>query len=162
MFLKENTKIRKELYKAIEGLTDEKFNKKPSNGGWSPKQILEHLVLMETVIAKSIARELKSSESLKVMKKPIVISTNRVIKVEAPSHTLPTDDFKTVEMMKEALHESRLFLMDVYESGTKEQFREKSSKHPLFGQIPLTQWFPFVGLHEKRHIKQLKNTIEMD
>ncbi|EPD53856.1 hypothetical protein HMPREF1210_00679 [Paenisporosarcina sp. HGH0030] len=161
MFLEDNNEIRKELFQTIEGLTDEQFNKKPANDKWSPKQIFEHLVRMETVIATNIARELKNPDSPKARKKPIGLSTNRLIKVEAPGYTVPTEEYKTkMEMLKD-LHESRLFLLDVYESSTKTVFKEKSFKHPIFGQVPLIQWFPFVGLHEKRHLKQLKKTIEM-
>ena len=161
MVLKENNKIRRELFKSIEALTDDQFNKNPQNGGWSPKQIFEHLVRMETVIASSIAKELKNSDSPKAMKKPIAISTIRLVKVEAPRYTLPTDEYKTKLEMKEDLYDSHIFLLDVHESSTKEIFREKSSKHPIFGQIPLIQWFPFVALHEKRHLKQLKKTIKL-
>ena len=160
MIFENNNKVRRELFKAIEVLTDEQFNIKPENGGWSPKQILEHLALMETVIAKNIAKELKKPSSTKAIKKPIVVSTNRIIKVEAPGYTVPSDEFRTKEEMKEELHNSRLFLLDVYESLTKVDLVEKSCKHPIFGRVPLCQWFPFVGLHEKRHLKQLKLTIE--
>jgi len=161
MFLEENNQIRKELYQAIGKLTDEQFNKIPDKGGWSAKQILEHLVKMETVIATNIARELNNPDSPKTRKKPIGLSTIRLIKVEAPGYTVPTDEYKTKLEMQKSLHESRLFLLDVYESSTKEVFREKSFKHPIFGQVPLIQWFPFVGLHEKRHMKQLKKTIKI-
>lgn len=161
MFLEDNNEIRKELFQTIDGLTDEQFNKNPSNEAWSPKQIFEHLVRMETIIATNIARELKNPESTKSMKKPIALSTSRLIKVEAPGYTVPTEDYKSKQEMKKELHDSRLFLLDVYESSTKEVFREKSFKHPIFGYVPLIQWFPFVGLHEKRHLKQLKKTIEM-
>ncbi|MBO0587863.1 DinB family protein [Sporosarcina sp. E16_8] len=162
MNLGKNTVIRKELYQSIEELTDEQFNRIPSNGGWSPKQIFEHLVRMETVIATNIAQELKNPDSPKSIKKPIALSTIRLIKVEAPGYTAPTKEYKSIIEMKNALYDSRLFLLDVYESSTKEVLREKSFKHPIFGQVPLIQWFPFVGLHEKRHLKQLKKTIEMD
>ncbi len=162
MILGKNTVIRRELFQSIEELTDEQFNKIPSNGGWSPKQIFEHLVRMETVIATNIAQELKNPDSPKSMNKPIALSTIRFIKVEAPGYTAPTNEYKTKIEMKNELYDSRLFLLDVYESSTKEVLREKSFKHPIFGQVPLSQWFPFVGLHEKRHLKQLKKTIEMD
>ncbi|MBE1555980.1 DinB family protein [Sporosarcina limicola] len=162
MFLESNNKVRRELFKAIEGLTDEQFNKIPSSGGWSPKQIFEHLVCMETAIAANIAKELKNPDSPKVMKKPIILSTNRIIKVEAPKYTAPTNDYKSKDEMKQELHNSRLFLLDIFESSTKDVFREKSFKHPIFGRIPLVQWFLFVGLHEKRHLKQLRQTIEME
>jgi len=161
MFLEDNNEIRKELFEAIEGLSDEQFNTPPPKGGWSPKQIFEHLVRMETIIATNIARELKNPDSPKSKNKPIGISTNRLIKVEAPRYTAPTEDYKTKQEMQKEIHESRVLLLDVYESSTKDVFREKSFKHPIFGQVPLMQWFPFVGLHEKRHLKQLKKTIKM-
>jgi hypothetical protein len=162
MFLENNNKIRKDLFQAIKELTDEQFNKTPTNGGWSPKQIFEHLVRTEITIGKNIARVLKSSDSLKAKKKPIQLATSRLIKIKAPSYTVPTDDFKSKEEMKRELHESRLYLLDIYQSSTKEIFEKKSFKHPLFGNLSLMQWFPFVGLHEKRHLKQLKKTIEMN
>lgn len=160
MFLEDNNEIRKELVRAIEGLSDEQFNTSPQKGGWSPKQIFEHLVRMEKVIATNIARELKNPDSPKSKNKPIGITTNRLIKIEAPGYTVPTDDYKSKHEMQKEIHESRLFLLDVYESSTKDIFREKSFKHPIFGQIPLMQWFSFVGQHEKRHLKQLRKTIE--
>ena len=117
---------------------------------------------METVIATNIAKELKNPDSPKSMNKPIALSTIRLIKVEAPGYTSPTKEYKSKIEMKNELYDSRIFLLDVYESSTKEILREKSFKHPIFGQVPLIQWFPFVGLHEKRHLKQLRKTIEMD
>ena len=160
MVFEGNNKMRKKILQMVQGLTDEEFNRQPANGGWSPKQILEHLSLMETLIASNVAKELKNNDSPKAMKKPISISTNRIIKVEAPERTVPSDTFKTLCEMKQELHNSRLFLLDVYDSSNKEALMSKSFKHPIFGQIPLCQWFPFVGLHEKRHLKQLKDTIE--
>lgn len=161
MFLEENNKIRKEVILEIDHLSDQQFNVSPSDGEWSPKQIVEHLVKMETVIATSIAKELKKSDSIKAMKKPILLSTSRIFKVEAPGYTRPNSDFKSIIDMKRELQESRLFLLTVYESSTQDVFRKKSFKHPLFGRIPLIQWFQFVGLHEKRHLKQLRKTIKM-
>lgn len=162
MFLEKNNEIRKDLFQIIKELTDEQFNKIPANNGWSPKQIFEHLVRTETTIVKNIARELKNSDSLKTRKKPIQLATSRLIKIKAPSYITPTDEFKSKEEMKRELHESRLYLLDVYQSSTKEIFEKKSFKHPLFGNLSLMQWFSFVGLHEKRHLKQLKKTIEMN
>lgn len=162
MILEKNNKVRRELFRTIEEVTDEQFNTTPPNGGWSPKQIFEHLVRMETIIAKNVARELKNPNSPKAMKKPIAISVNRMIKVKAPEYTEPTDTYKTKEEMKSELYNSHIFLLDVYELSKKVDCHKKSLKHPVFGQIPLYQWFPFVALHEKRHLKQLKLTIKMN
>ncbi len=156
-----NNRIRKKVYQSVDGLTDEQFNKIPTNGGWSPKQIFEHLVRMETLIATKIAEELKNPDSPKCTKKPLALTSGRLLKVEEPADTVPTEVYKSIVEMKNELYESRLFLLDVYESATMDVLCEKSFKHPHLGQVPLIQWFSFVGLHEKWHLKQLKKTLEM-
>jgi len=160
MVFEGNNKIRRKIYQAIEGLTDDEFNHKPSAGSWSPKQILEHLALMETYIAAKIAGELKNPESPRASKKIIVLSGSLMVKGELPLPTQPTDCFKTVPQMKEELHNSRIYLLDVYDASCKDHLRVKSFKHPNLGLIPLEQWFPVVGLYEKCHLKKLKKTIE--
>lgn len=160
MVFEGNNKIRRKIYQTIDGMTDDEFNGTPSTGGWSPKQILEHLALMETYIASNISRELKSPTSPKASKKIIVLSGSLLVKGDLPLQTRPTDMFKTIPEIKEELHNSRIYLLDVYDGSCKDQLREKSFKHPNLGLIPLEQWFPIVGLYEKCHLKQLKRTID--
>lgn len=160
MVFEGNNKIRRKIYQTIDGMTDDEFNRTPSAGGWSPKQILEHLALMETYIASKIAGELKNPESPKASKKIIVLSGSLLVKGNLPTQTQPTDTYKTIPEMKEELHNSRIYLLDVYDGSCKDQLREKSFKHPKLGLMPLEQWFPIVGLYEKCHLKQLKKTID--
>lgn len=160
MFLEKNNDIRAELFRLVDGLTDEQFNHKPSTKEWSPKEILDHLTRMEKTIIKGIEQQLANPESPKAKRKPIQVSTWRAIKVKAPSHTVPTGEYRTKEEMKVGLHEARMKLLSAYQNADYETLQNKSLKHPVFGQVPLIQWFPFVGLHEKRHVKQLEKTIE--
>lgn len=159
MFKEDNAKIRNQILQAVEGMTDEKLNKKPSAEEWSPIQILDHLQLMENTIAKSVSHELKKEKSEKALKKPIVLTVSRSFKVKAPKHVVPTDEFVTLAEIKERLNASHNFLYEVYSRATPEQLKQKSMDHPVFGKVPLYQWFPFVGLHEKRHFKQLEKTL---
>ncbi|MCM3638389.1 DinB family protein [Sporosarcina luteola] len=160
MVFEGNNKIRRKIYQTIDGMTDEEFNGTPSTGGWSPKQILEHLALMETYIASKIAGELKNPKSPKASKKMIVLSGSLLVKGDLPMQTQPTNTYKTIPEIKEELHNSRIYLLDVYDCSCKDQLREKSFKHPNIGLMPLEQWFPVVGLYEKCHLKQLKKTID--
>ena len=160
MFLEKNNKIRAELFQLVDSLTEEQFNEKPDPSSWSPKEIIEHLIKMENTITKGIQAQLVNPSSPTAKKKPIQLSTLRFIKVKAPSYTVPSDNFQKKEEMKQLLHEARMELLSVYTSTDVTELKAKSLKHPLFGQVPLVQWFPFVGLHEKRHVKQLEKTIE--
>ena len=159
MIFEGNNKIRDKIYLTIDSLTDEEFNAFPSTGGWSPKQILEHLALMETYIASKIAEELNNPKSPKSSKKIIIFSERLRVKGNLPLQTRPTFKNKTVSEIKEELYNSRNYLLDIYDGSSKEQLREKSFKHPNLGLIPLDQWFPIVGLYEKCHLKQLRRTI---
>ncbi|MGB6408269.1 MAG: DinB family protein [Planococcus donghaensis] len=159
MFNEENAKIRNQVLQAVEGMTDETLNLKPSETEWSPIQILDHLQLMEKIVAKGVSQELQKEESKKAMKKPIAITVSRSFKVDAPRHVTPTNDFVTLKEMKERLNASHNFLYEVFAHASREQLEQKSMNHPVFGKVPLVQWFPFVGLHEKRHFKQLQETL---
>ncbi|MDQ0430131.1 putative damage-inducible protein DinB [Planomicrobium stackebrandtii] len=159
MFKEDNAKIRNQILQAVEGMTDEKLNQKPSEEEWSAIQILDHLQLMEKTIAKGVSHELTKETSEKALKKPIALTVSRSFKVDAPKHVIPTDEFVTLEEMKERLNASHNLLYEAYGKATPEQLEQKSMAHPVFGKVPLIQWFPFVGLHEKRHFKQLEKTL---
>ncbi len=156
VFKEENDKIRKAVLDAVEGKPDTLLNRKPSADAWSPMQILDHLQLMETMIAKNVSKQLASEQKEKASKKPIGLTVSRIIKVDAPQHVVPTEEFVSLEEMKGRLAASRAFLNGVYDGAAEEMLEQKSMPHPVFGKVPLSQWFPFVGLHEKRHLKQLQ------
>ncbi|MCG7343138.1 DinB family protein [Sporosarcina sp. ACRSL] len=159
MIFEGNNKIRRKIFQTVDQLTDDEFNRTPSNGGWSPKQILEHLALMEAYIASKISEELKNPKSPKAFKKIILRSGSLLVKGELPMQTRPTTTYKTILEIKEELHHSRIYLLDIYDGSCKDQLREKSFQHPNLGYIPLHQWFQVVGLYENCHLKQLRKTI---
>jgi len=159
MFIEKNNVIRKNLFKQIDSLTNEQFNEKPDEESWSPKEIIDHLVKMEKTIIKGIKKELENPTSPKVKKKPIKLSTLRIVKVKAPTYTEPSSEYSRTEEMKAQLHQVRMELLSLYKSSNPSILEGKSLKHPIFGQVPLIQWFEFTGLHEKRHAKQLEKTI---
>jgi len=161
LFLEKNNKIRTELFQRVDLLTDQQFNEKPNLTSWSPKEIIEHLVRLEKMITKGIKFQLANPSSPHAMKKPIQLITIRVIKVKAPSYIVPSGEYQTIEEMKALLDDARAELLSLYASTDLNTFKTKSMKHPLFGQVPLIQWFAFVGLHEKRHTKQLEKTIKI-
>ncbi|WP_088007004.1 DinB family protein [Indiicoccus explosivorum] len=155
-----NTEIREKLFKALDGHSNDLVNTKPSPEEWSPMQILEHLYLMETTVARKMREELQKPEREKAKPKPIALTVNRLVKVEAPDFVQPTDFYQTIPEIKDKLAESRRSLDSVFSEAEPEALENRSMKHPVFGQVPLNQWYAFVGLHEKRHLKQLELTLK--
>lgn len=160
MYKEDNEKVRAAVLGAVNGVSDDILNTKPSPEEWSPMQILDHLQLMESMVARNVQKQLTKSESEKARKKPIQLTVSRLIKVNAPKYVVPTNDFVSLEEMKKRLEASAELLDTVYKEASPEALEAKSLPHPVFGKVPLIQWFPFVGLHEKRHLKQLEKTLE--
>ncbi|MBK5445630.1 MULTISPECIES: DinB family protein [unclassified Peribacillus] len=154
--MEDNKKIREELLEAVNNLSDEQLNAHPEEGRWSIIQVLNHLYLMERVITKSIADKLKSDESIPAEDKPIEYTLNREVKVSAPPFVIPSEAFQTLDEVKNKLSESRQAFIQVVDSANEKDLEQKSFPHPLFKELSLKQWIPFVGLHEKRHLLQIE------
>ncbi|MGE6378965.1 DinB family protein [Peribacillus muralis] len=152
----ENEKIREELLNAVNGLTDEQLNAHPEEGRWSVIQVLDHLYLMERAITKSIGDKLQSDERIPAVDKPIELTVNREVKVEAPSYLVPSDSYQTLQEVKDKLAESRSAFVQLIDNADESDLDQKSFPHPLFKDLSLKQWIPFVGLHEKRHLLQIE------
>ncbi|MGE7602147.1 DinB family protein [Peribacillus sp. NPDC097675] len=154
--MEENKKIREELLQAVNGLSDEQLNAHPEDGRWSIIQVLDHLFLMERAVTKGIADTLASDEIKPADDKPIQYTLNRDIKVEAPSFVIPTEEFLTLDEVKTKLSTSREALEAVVSKANESALNEKSFPHPMFKNLSLKQWIPFIGLHEKRHLLQIE------
>ncbi|WP_301108046.1 DinB family protein [Sporosarcina sp.] len=151
-----NDQAREELYKQVSQLSDEQINQKPSEGRWSIKQLLQHLYLMEGGVAKTIQSQLASDKQKQAQDKPIELTVNRSTKVKAPAFAVPTEEFASLEELQAKLSATHETLRQLSENTTEEQLEVKSYPHPVFGEMNLKQWIPFVGYHELRHIEQIK------
>jgi uncharacterized damage-inducible protein DinB len=154
--MNENEKIREELLSAVTGLSDEQLNAHPETGRWSIIQVLDHLYLLERAITKGISDKLKSDDCIPAVDKPIEHTLNREVKVQAPPFVIPSDSFQTLSEVKEKLSESRKAFVQVVDHAKEIDLEQKSFPHPLFKDLSLKQWIPFVGLHEKRHLLQIE------
>jgi uncharacterized damage-inducible protein DinB len=144
---------RDELWALVEGLTDEELNKKIGDGKWSIAQVLEHLLLTE----QHILQEIKGSLTRKETKeKPVHYTVNRSHKVEAPEQLVPSNEFHTLDSLKEKMVKSRENIEKKLEQFSEEELNQLSLYHFAFGSVKLKQWLPFIHYHEKRHIEQIK------
>lgn len=153
--MENNIKTRKQLLESIETLTDEQLNKKLSIEQWSIIQVLEHLYLMEAKLVKLMTRVLAEGESHSVSDKPIHLALDRSQKFNSPKHFEPSDQFLTKQEMLDKLSQSRKALIEFVEQTKGLNLEGKGFLHPIFGQINIKQWIPFIGIHEQRHSEQI-------
>ncbi|WP_342525551.1 DinB family protein [Chryseomicrobium sp. FSL W7-1435] len=148
---------RDELIHELHAIPDTLFSKQPDKTTWSPQQVTEHIALMDSYVASLLDRG--KAVQKKVMKKPIRLTTLRSIKVKAPGPVDPATQEKTKEDIYELLFESRMQVLTLYKKFSKLEKRTFAMKHPVFGYLTVEQWFDFLGYHEKRHLKQLREVV---
>lgn len=151
------TSTRNKLLNEITGLSYEQLNKKPDEGTWSIAQVCHHLYLSESVFTQAIIYGLNKNNGRKAEPKPVQLAVDRTQKAKAPDMVMPADEPLGLEKITELLNQSRnLFFEFYHQLEDKSILAEKSTKHPLFGYLPLDQWVELIYLHEERHIEQIK------
>lgn len=153
--MEHNKTVRKEVFSSIDHLSDEQLNQVVHKDQWSIIQVLDHLFLMEKSVAHIISDQLTNGIDKITSDKPIQLTTDRTTKVNAPSFVIPSNEFITLDEMKNKLTASRESLLEVINSADSSLFKKRSYRHPVFGNLSLYQWISFVGLHEKRHLAQI-------
>ncbi|MCM3006005.1 DinB family protein [Priestia koreensis] len=151
-----NEEIRSRVLELAKTLTDEQLNQKVHDDQWSIMQVMDHLYLMEKNLTNTMKKVLEGGEEQSVDDKPIHLTVDRSRKVDAPSYVVPSDEFITLDEMKDKLYKSRQALQE-FEAETNEEKRQKKAfPHPVFGLMTVNQWIPFIGYHEERHLEQMK------
>ena len=149
---------RQRLLDEIALLNFDELNKKPDDNSWSIAQICHHLSLAETSFAKAIRYGLKQTEASKAEPKFIESMSDRSRKFTAPNIVNPGEEPLETQSVINLLKESRAFLFNLLDQIEDTAIlTERSAKHALFGELPLNQWVELVGLHEQRHIEQIKD-----
>lgn len=92
--------------------------------------------------------------------KPLDSTLDRSKKYEVPDNMKPNREFTSISQVKEALASSRKSLIELLEAYEPSELKINSGKHPAFGTISVEQCVEFIGLHERRHLAQIKEKLE--
>ncbi|GIO01938.1 hypothetical protein J5TS2_26060 [Brevibacillus halotolerans] len=147
--------VRTELIDKVDGLSDTELNQRAMEGVWTIGQVLEHLYLTEKAVAYHVRKAL-SNEDVQIEPKSISLILDRSNKVQAPAPYEPTDEPKHLQDLLLKLESTRTSLLAACEGTESSQLAKKGFTHPAFGLLDINQWIEFVGLHEQRHLEQIK------
>jgi hypothetical protein len=156
---------RAELLAAVDTVPPLDRERRPTPEVWSVAEVLEHLVIVEQGVARLIARRIdKAKDTLpkETETEPLFGSLDRFALLdrehymEAPDLVRPTGTLP-VEDAVPALFESRLALRAALEMGDGLALGAVSAPHVLLGPLTLYQWVLFIGQHESRHAKQIRD-----
>lgn len=166
-----NAKVRAKLKQTIENLTDEQLNFRMSEDSWTPREIVEHISIVEGGIAGICARLLQKSVeenlpndgsaniSAEFLTKSGSAADRRTTKLQAPDRVKPggtlsiEESFAKLQENSEKLDQIRTGLETVNTQNAK-------FPHPHFGDMTATEWLLLIGGHERRHIDQIEEILE--
>ena len=159
---------RKELLQSFAGVPGDRLSRRPSAGGWSVAEILDHLGIVESGIARLItkragrAREAglgdeRSTESVLGSFDPHRAKLDNAA-MQAPETVQPRANADIDEALA-GLKSSREALRAAAQAASGLSLGEIKHTHPILGELDLYQWLIFVGQHEGRHRKQIERTL---
>lgn len=165
-----NAKIRQKLNAVIENLSEEQINSRLNESGWTIGEIVEHIAIVESGMAKICSRLLqKASEenipndgsaniSAEFIEKAALIANRRERKAQAPEIVLPSGSLSIADSLAKMEETSQI--LDQVRTGLETVNTLKYKfPHPFFGDLSATEWFALIGGHEFRHIDQIQEIL---
>lgn len=160
---------RHELLQSFEGVDGAKLSRRAAPDRWSIAEILEHLRMVETGVARLItkrvgqAREAGLSEEKDASS--VLQSFDRhaayldSVVLKSPGPVQPRPDVDIGEALA-GLDSSREALRSAVAAADGLALAEIKHTHVVLGELDLYQWLIFLGQHEGRHKKQIERTLQ--
>lgn len=150
------------LLDLIEPIEDEDFGRRPSPDRWSLAEIVHHLCMVEQRVLEELERSLeRPAVHVGLLQRLIPVRLlvgRRVVRVKAPKTVEPLDAPSKAEAIAN-YEKVRRTLKEFTAMHGRERLQKIGIKHPFLGQFDGIGAISFVGHHETRHIRQIKETI---
>ena len=150
------------LIATITPLSPEVFSRRPSENEWSVAEIVHHLNLVEERVIKELEKGLVNPpHQLGLLRRlvPTAIVASRLIKVKAPKAMNPiTPPDKEANIAN--YDATREKLKKLCATSNRERLKQVIFKHPFLGPINGVATVSFVGYHEQRHLKQIREVLQ--
>lgn len=153
--------VRQQLLDTVTPLDSATFSRRPSETEWSVADIVEHLSLVEDRVRSDLAKAVeREPQHLPLLRRliPTSVVALRLVRVKSPRAVTPTET-KTKEAGLEQLSRSRAQLKALCDQHGEQRLRTVVFKHPFLGPIGGVAAVSFVGYHERRHLKQIREVL---
>ena len=159
--LKRLDSVHQRLIADITPLEPKIFSQRPSNEEWSVAEIVHHLCLVEERVIKDLEGAIAGPpQRIGFLRRfvPTAIVSSRLIRVKAPKAVNPlTAPAKEVAI--ENFNNARAALKQLCAVHGNDRFRQLIFKHPFLGEIDGVATISFIGYHERRHYKQIREVL---
>ena len=165
--LKRLDRVHEKLTATVAPMDEGRFSREPADGGWSVAQILQHLSLVEERVIKDLEKAVSRpprnvSFARRLM--PTSIVSSRLVRVKAPQAVNPEAENESPNPpgKEEAIanyNRARNDLKNLCAKHGRDRLRHIVFKHPFLGEIDGVATISFVGYHEQRHYKQIREVL---
>jgi DinB superfamily len=159
---------RRELLASIADVPHERLSQRPGADRWSVAEVLEHLRLVESGVARLVAKRVAQAKEAGLRKEnshsSVMASFDRhgaaleSAVLESPVPVRPRADVNINEAL-DGLGNSREALRAAVVTADGYALGDIKHPHPILGELDLYQWLIFLAQHEGRHRKQIERTL---
>jgi hypothetical protein len=154
--------IHSELVDTITPIEDVLFSRSPADNEWSIAEIVHHLCLVEERVIQELETELANPpRRIGFVRKfiPTSIVASRLLRVKAPRGVNPLNPPAKAEVIAK-YDSARNRLKVLCSTHGRDRLKQVIFKHPFLGEIDGTATVSFIGYHELRHFKQIREVIK--
>ena len=154
--------IHSKLVNTITSIEDPLFSRSPTDNEWSVAEIVHHLCLVEERVIKELETQLANPpRRIGLLRRliPTSIVASRLVRVKAPRGMNPINPPARAEAISN-YDTTRSRLKELCSFHGEDRFKQIIFKHPFLGEIDGTATISFIGYHELRHYKQIREVIK--
>ena len=159
--LKRLDSVHEKLLGTVSQLGPELYSQRPSEAEWSVGEIVHHLCLVEDRVIKELEGAIaRAPQRVGFLRRliPTSIVSVRLIRVKAPKGMKPSNA-PVKEVAIENFDRTRDSLKTLCATHGNDRFRNLVFKHPFLGDIDGVATVSFIGYHEQRHYKQIREVL---
>lgn len=153
--------VHQKLLDAVSPLDATLYSERPAEGQWSVAEIMHHLCLIEDRVIYELKGAIaRAPQRVGFLRRfmPTSIVAVRAFRVQAPKAMNPLDA-PAKEVAIENFDRARESLKTLCATHGESRFRNLIFKHPFLGDIDGVAAVSFIGYHEKRHYKQIREVL---
>lgn len=160
--LKRLDAVHEKLLQTVTPLDSKIFSQRPSENEWSVAEIVQHLSLVEDRVTKELEAAIaRQPQRVGFFRRliPISVVSSRLLRLKAPKAVNPVV-VPDKDIAIQELDHARSKLKALCDAHDVSRFRNLIFKHPFLGDIDGVATISFVGYHEHRHYKQIREVLK--
>ena len=157
-------RVHERLFSKVEGLSESQQTYRPHEGSWTIAEIMEHLAIVHEGMGKVTSKIIKEAEASGSTARsdgtigPVSMEFLRELadqKFHAPENVRPAGGVR-IEDSIEKLKSNYTRLLGMKPKIEALDLSGPTFPHNAFGPLNGYQWLALIGLHESKHLEQIK------